>query len=95
VVVTLAELCKAVSAGGGELIVFASADAIFVLGRLGELCAAVSTGDELVVLASAVGVSTVATLGELCAAVSIGGGLVVIAPAVTGIGDAATDTLFG
>ena len=79
----------------GELIVIASAVAASLLARLGELCAAASTGDEPVVFASAVGTSEVARLGGLCAAVSTVGEFVVIAGAVAGVGDVATDTLFG
>jgi len=61
----------------------------------GELCEAVSTGGELVVADSAVGVSAAVGLGELCEAVSTGGELVVADSALAGVGDAATDGVFG
>ena len=61
----------------------------------GELCEVVSTGGELVVVASALGVSAVVRAGELCEAASTGGELVVVASAVAGVGDVATDRLFG
>jgi hypothetical protein len=53
------------------------------------------TGGEFVVVASAVAVSAVVRLGELCEAASTGSELVVFASAVAGVGDVATDRLFG
>ena len=80
---------------GGELVAFASTVAISVLVALGELCEATSTDDELVIVASPLGVCAVLRFGELCAAGSTSGELVVIAPAVAGVGDPATDRVFG
>ena len=62
---------------------------------LGKFSEAVSIGGELVVADSAVGVSVAAGLGELCEAVSIGGELLVADSAVAGVGDAASDGVFG
>ena len=62
---------------------------------LGELCEAVSIGGELVVADSAVGVSVAVAVGELSEAVSTGGELLVADSAVAGVGDAATDGVFG
>ena len=64
---------------------------VSVVVGLGELCAAISTTGELVAAASPVGVSVVVSLGELCAAISTTGELLVVA----GVGDVATDRLFG
>ena len=53
-------------------------------------------GDPLATDASeAYGVSAAVGLGELCEAVSTGGKLVVADSAVAGVGDAATDGVFG
>ena len=62
---------------------------------LGELSEAVSIGGELVVADSAAEISVVIGLGELCEAVSIGGELLVADSAVAGVGDAASDGVFG
>lgn len=62
---------------------------------LGKSCDAVSAGGELVVADSAVGVSVAAGLVELCNAISIAGELLVADSAVAGVGDAATDEVFG
>ncbi|HEY2625835.1 MAG TPA: hypothetical protein VGI41_03670 [Candidatus Udaeobacter sp.] len=62
---------------------------------LGELSTAVSMGGELVGADSAIGVSVAAALGELSEGVSIGGELLVADSAVAGVGDAATDAMFG
>ena len=61
---------------------------------LGELCEAISTGSELLV-DSAVSVSVAIGLAELCKAVSTGGELLVADSATEGVGDAATDGVFG
>jgi len=53
-------------------------------------------GDPLATDASeAYGASAAVGLGELCEAVSTGGELVVADSAVAGVGDAATDGVFG
>jgi hypothetical protein len=52
-------------------------------------------GGELVGADSAIGVSVAAALGELSEGVSIGGELLVADSAVAGVGDAATDAMFG
>ena len=62
---------------------------------LGEFSEAVSTGGELVVPDSAVRASAAVGLGELSAAVSIGGELLVADSAIAGVGDAASDGVFG
>ena len=62
---------------------------------VGELSEAVSTGCELVVADSVVGVCAAAGVVELSAAASMGGGLAVADSAVAGVGDAATDGVFG
>ena len=94
VVVRLREFCEAVSTVG-ELVVVASAVRVSVVVRLGEPCSAVSTSGELLVAGSPVRVSMVARLGELCAAVSTSGELRVAASPVPGVGDVATDRVFG
>jgi hypothetical protein len=60
-----------------------------------ELSEAVSIGGELLVANLAVGVSVMVGRSELSEAVSIGGELLVVNLAVAGIGDAATDEVFG
>jgi len=75
--------------------VVASAVGVSAVVRLGELCEVASTGNELVVVASAVGVSAMVRPGELCEVASTGNELVVFASAVAGVGDVATDRLFG
>jgi hypothetical protein len=92
VTVGLGELCEAVSTGG-ELVVAAVGVSVAV--ELGELCEAVSTGGELVAANSAVGVSVAVGLGELCKAVWTAGELLVADSPVAGVGDAATDGVFG
>jgi hypothetical protein len=63
---------------------------------LGELCEAVSTGGKLVVADSVVGVSAAAGVAEPCKTISTGGGELLVADsAVAGVGDAATDGVFG
>jgi hypothetical protein len=85
-----------VARGGGAVATDASeAYGVSAAVALGELCEAVSTGGELVVADSVVGVSAAAGLGELCEAVSTGGELIVADSAVAGVGDAATDGVFG
>src|SRR5918996_1582843 len=72
-----------VGAGGGAVAVDSSeVDAVSVLVKLGELCAAVPVGGRLVVFASAVGISAVVSFVELCVAVSVGGTVFVFASAV-------------
>jgi len=63
--------------------------------RVDEVCEAASTDGEFVAVASALGVSAVARVGELCEAASTGGELVVFASTVAGVGEVATDRLFG
>jgi hypothetical protein len=63
--------------------------------RLGELSEAVSIGGELVVANSAVGASVAVGLGELFEAISTGSELLVADSAVAGVGDAASDGVFG
>ena len=63
--------------------------------RLGELSDAASIGGELLAVNSAVGVSLAVGLVELSKAVSIDGELLVANFAVVGVGDAATDEVFG
>ena len=91
--VGLGELSEAVSIGS-ELVVADSAVGVSA-GGLGELSEAVSIGGELVVADSAAEISVVIGLGELCEAVSIGGELLVADSAVAGVGDAASDGVFG
>src|SRR5215472_1331457 len=83
--------------GGGGAVAVGRSEAYGVSTAigLGELCEVASTGGELVVVASAAGVSAVVRLGELCEAASTGGELVVVASAFAGVGDVATDRLFG
>ena len=90
--VGLGELSEAVSTGG-ELVVADSAVGVSVGAALGKLCAVVSTGGELVVADSRVGVAVATGLPDLCKAISIGGEL--RDSAVAGVGDAATDGVFG
>jgi len=85
-----------VARGGGAVATDASeAYGVSLAVGLGELSEAVSTGGELIVVASPVGVSVAVGLGELSEAVSTGGELVVVDSAVVGVGDAATDGVFG
>ncbi len=85
-----------VARGGGAVATDASeAYGVSVAVGLGELSEAVSIGGELVVADSAVGVSVAVGLGELSEAVSIGGEVLVADSAVAGVGDAATDGVFG
>jgi hypothetical protein len=91
--VGLGDLSEAVSTGA-ELVVADSAVGVSAVG-FGELSEAVSTGGELIVADSAVGISAAVGLGEPCEAISIGGELIVVDSAVAGVGDAATDGVFG
>ena len=85
-----------VARGGGPVAVDTSeAYGVSVAIEPAELCEAVSTGGELVVGASALAVSAAVRAGELCEVVSTGGELVVVASADAGVGDVATDRLFG
>jgi hypothetical protein len=85
-----------VARGGGGAVTDASeAYGVSAAVGVGELSAAVSTGGELVVADSAVGDSVAGGLGELSAAVSTGGELVVADSAAAGVGDGATDGVFG
>src|SRR5947208_11047734 len=87
-------LSEAVSIGS-ELVVADSAVGVSAAVGLGELSEAVSIGGELVVADSAAEISVVIGLGELCEAVSIGGELLVADSAIAGVGDAASDGVFG
>ena len=63
---------------------------------VGELSEAVSTGGELVVADSVVGVCAAAGVAEPCKTISTGGGELLVADsAVAGVGEAATDGVFG
>jgi hypothetical protein len=62
---------------------------------VGELCEIASTGSGLVVTAFALGDSAVARVGGFCEAASTGSELVVFASPIAGVGDVATDGLFG
>jgi hypothetical protein len=68
---------------------------VSVAAGFGELSKAVSTGGELVIAESTVGVSVAAGFGELSKAVSVGGELLVADFAAAGVGDGATDEVFG
>ena len=92
--VGLGEFSEAVSTGG-ELVVPDSAVRASAAVGLGELSAAVSIGGELVVADSAVGVFAAVGLAEPSKAISTGGELLVADSAVAGVGDAATDGVFG
>ena len=83
-------------AGGGVAVATDTSEAYGVSAAigLGELSKAVSIGNELVA-DSAARISVAVGLGELCAAASIGGELLVVDSAVAGVGDAATDGVFG
>ena len=85
-----------VARGGGAVAIDASeAYGVSVAVGLGELSEAGSIGGEVLVADSAVGVSVAVGLGELSEAVSIGGEVLVADSAVAGVGDAATDGVFG
>jgi hypothetical protein len=91
VAIGLGELCEAVSTGGEF---FATNSAVGISVAIGfEFCEAISTGGELPVAGSVVSVAI--GLAELCRAVSTGGELLVLDSAVAGVGDAATDRVFG
>ena len=92
--VGLGEFSEAVSTGG-ELVVPDSAVRASAAVGLGELSAAVSIGGELVVADSAVGVFAAVGLAEPSKAISTGGELFVADSAVGGVGDGATDGVFG
>ncbi len=69
---------------------------VFVTVGLSEFSETVSIGGELLVANSEVGVFVTVGLSEFSETVSIGGGELLVANlAVAGIGDAATDTVFG
>jgi hypothetical protein len=84
-------------ARGGSAVATDASEAYGVSAAVGlvELSEAVSTGDELFVVASPFEVSVAIGLAELCKAVSTGGELFVADSAVAGVGDAATDGVFG
>jgi hypothetical protein len=85
-----------VARGGGAIAIDASeAYGVSVAVGLGELSEAVSTGGELVVADSAVGVFSAIGLAEPSKAISTGGELFVADSAVGGVGDGATDGVFG
>jgi hypothetical protein len=83
----LGELSGAVSIGG-ELVLANSTVEVSVAAALDEL-------SEGVVADSAAGVSLALGLANRSEAVSIGGELLVANSAVVGVGDAATDRVFG
>jgi len=91
--VGLGELSEAVSRG--ELVVPDSAVRASAAVGVGELSAAASIGGELVVADSAVGVFAAVGLAEPSKAISTGCELLVADSAVAGVGDAATDGVFG
>ena len=85
-----------VARGGGAVATDASeAYGVSAAVGLGELSEAVSTGGELVVADSAVGVFAAVGLAEPSKAISTGGELFVADSAVGGVGDGATDGVFG
>src|SRR5438046_3009871 len=92
VMVGLSELSEAASIGG-ELLDFAVGVSVTV--GLSELSEAVAIGDELLVANLAVGVFVTGGLSEFSEAVSIGGELLVANLPLAGVGDAATDEVFG
>ena len=63
--------------------------------EVGELSEAGSIPDELLAADSAIGVSAAVGRGELTKAVWIDGELPVAASAIAGVGDAATEGVFG
>jgi len=94
-VVGVGELSEAVSTGG-ELVVADSVVGVSAAAGVVELSAAASMGGGLAVADSAVGVFAAAGLAEPCKTISIGGGELLVADsAVAGVGDAATDGVFG
>lgn len=85
-----------VARGGGAVATDASETyGVSAAVGLAELCEAISTGGELLVADSAVGVSVVVGLAVPCKPISIGGEPLVADSAVAGVGDAATDGVFG
>jgi hypothetical protein len=95
VTVGLSEFSETVSIGG-ELLVANSAVGVSATVGLSEFSETVSIGGELLVANSAVGVFVTVGLSEFSETVSIGGGELLVANlAVAGIGDAATDEVFG
>ena len=68
---------------------------VSVMVGLSELSEAVAIGDELLVANLAVGVFVTGGLSEFSEAVSIGGELLVANLPLAGVGDAATDEVFG
>ena len=88
------ELADTVSTRG-ELFVADSVVVSTAVG-LGERSVAASMGGALVVADSAAGVFAAAGLAEPCTTISIGGGELFAADcAIAGVGDAATDEVFG
>jgi hypothetical protein len=94
-VVGVGELFEAVSTGC-ELVVADSVVGVCAAAGVVELSAAASMGGRLAVAVSAVGVFAAAGLAEPCKTISTGGGELLVADsAVAGVGDAATDGVFG
>jgi hypothetical protein len=79
----------------GELPVPASAIGVSAMLEVGELSEAASIPGELRVADSAIRVSAAVGLGELTEAIWIDGELLVADSAVAGVGDAATEGVFG
>ena len=78
-----------------ELPVAAPAIGVSAVLEVGELSEAGSIPDELLAADSAIGVSAAVGRGELTKAVWIDGELPVAASAIAGVGDAATEGVFG
>jgi len=94
-VVGVGELFEAVSTGC-KLVVADSVVGVCAAAGVVELSAAASMGGGLAVADSAVGVFAAAGLAELFKTISTGGGELLVADsAVAGVGDAATDGVFG
>jgi hypothetical protein len=95
-VVGVGELSEAVSTGC-ELVVADSVVGVCAAAGVAEPCKTISTGGgEFLVADSAVGVCAAAGLAEPCKTISTGGGELLVADsAVAGVGDAATDGVFG
>ena len=93
--VGVGELFEAVSTGC-KLVVADSVVGVCAAAGVVELSAAASMGGGLAVADSAVGVFAAAGLAELFKTISTGGGELLVADsAVAGVGDAATDGVFG
>jgi hypothetical protein len=93
VAIGLGELCEAISTGGEPVVADSAVGVSVAIGF--EFCEAISTGGELPVADSVVRVSVAIGLAEPCKAASTGGELLVPDSAVGGVGDAATDGVFG